>query len=123
MVNLFPLCQVITSWAINQSYLKNLIRSSPNLQSFQSLFMERKEPGFFPKQITLAFMAVFVWLPISLDKKGTKSDLCKRKQQTTFLSPCFTDPGLKTMQLKVSTTKGTRLSDTSCRTDLFPSSI
>lgn len=48
-----------------------------------------------PKQITLAFMAVFVRLPISLDNKETKSDLSKRKQQTTFLSLRSADAALR----------------------------
>lgn len=74
---------------------KHLVRFPPNLLPIQSLFMESKQPGLLPKQITRFLWPSLCWHSTSLDKTGTKSDLCKRKQRTTFLSPCSTDLGLK----------------------------
>lgn len=87
MVNYFPLCQVITSGAINQAYQKKKILSEfyQTCAQFKAILWIA-QACLSPQRITLAFLAVFVRLPKSLVNKETKSDLSKRKQQTTFLS-------------------------------------
>lgn len=94
-INPFSLCQVIT-WVINQSYLKDRVRSSPNLHPIQSLFMESKQAGLSPEQITLLLWPSLCWHSMRLDKKkGQRVTSVKEKTANHISQPMLHRSGVK----------------------------